>query len=56
MANVPLSDETGQILPVIWGNDQSRDLRRTDTTGKSVAIEKFVSTEQQLLGVNRCTF
>jgi hypothetical protein len=53
MANVPLSGETGWILPVICGNDQSRDLRRINTTGKSVEIEKFVSTEQQLLRVNR---
>jgi hypothetical protein len=51
MANVPLSGETGWILPVIWENDQSRDLRRINTTGKSVEIEKFVSTEQQLLSV-----
>jgi hypothetical protein len=50
MANAPLSDETGWILPVIWGNDQSRDLRRINTTGKSVEVDKFVSTEQQLLG------
>ena len=49
MANVPLSGETGWILPVICGNDQSRDLRRINTTGKSVEIEGFVSTEQQLL-------
>jgi hypothetical protein len=52
MANVPLSGETGEILPVIWGNDQSRDLRRINTTGKSVELEKFVSTEQQMLHVN----
>jgi hypothetical protein len=45
MANAPLSDETAEILPVIWGNDQSRDLRRINTSGKSVEIEKFVSTE-----------
>jgi hypothetical protein len=56
MANVPLSGETGEILPVIWGNDQPHDLRRINTTGKSVEIEKFVSTEQQLLRLNRCSF
>jgi hypothetical protein len=49
MANVPLSGETGGTLPVIWGNDQSRDLRRINTTGKSVESGKIVSTEQQLL-------
>jgi hypothetical protein len=49
MANAPLSGETGRILPVIWGSDQPRDLRRINTTGKSVGIEKFVSTEQHLL-------
>jgi hypothetical protein len=49
MANAPLSGETDWILPVIWGSDQSRDLRRINTTGKSVEIKKFVSTEQQLL-------
>jgi hypothetical protein len=53
MANVPLSGETGWILPVICRNDQSRDLRRINTTGKSVQIEEFVSTEQQLLGFRR---
>ena len=45
MANVPLLDKTAAILPVIWGSDQSRDLRRINTTGKSVEIEQFVSTE-----------
>jgi hypothetical protein len=45
MANAPLSGETAAILPVIWGSDQSRDLRRINTTGKSVEIEQFVSTE-----------
>jgi hypothetical protein len=45
MANAPLSGETAAILPVIWGGDQSRDLRRINTTGKSVEIEQFVSTE-----------
>jgi hypothetical protein len=45
--------ETAWTLPVIWGNDQSRDLRRINTTGKSVEIEQFVSTEQQLLRVAR---
>jgi hypothetical protein len=53
MANAPLSGETDWILPVIWGSDQSRDLRRINTTGKSVEIEEFVSTEQQLLGFRR---
>ena len=53
MANAPLSGETAAILPVIWGGDQSRDLRRINTTGKSVEIEKIVPTEQQLLRVNR---
>jgi hypothetical protein len=53
MANVPLSGETGWILPVICRNDQSHDLRRINTTGKSVQIEEFVSTEQQLLGFRR---
>jgi hypothetical protein len=53
MANVPLSGETAAILPVIWGNEQSRDLRRINTTGKSVEIGKFASTEQQLLSVSR---
>jgi hypothetical protein len=45
MANAPLSGETAEILPMIWGNDQSRDPRRINTTGKSVEIEKFVSTQ-----------
>jgi hypothetical protein len=49
MANAPLSGETAAILPVICGSNQSRNLRRINTTGKSVGIEKFVSTEQQLL-------
>jgi hypothetical protein len=49
MANVPLSDKTAAILPVICGCDQPRNLRRINTTGKSVEIQKFVSTEQQLL-------
>jgi hypothetical protein len=49
MANAPLSGETAAILPVICGCDQSNDLRRINATGKSVEIEKFVSTEQQLL-------
>jgi hypothetical protein len=49
MANVPLSGETGWILHVIWGSDQSRDLRRIGTTGKSVENEKSMSTAQQLL-------
>ena len=31
------------------GGDQPRDLRRIGTTGKSVEIGKFVSSEQQLL-------
>jgi hypothetical protein len=53
MANVPLSGETAVILPVICGNDQPHDLRRINTTGKSVEIGKFASTEQQLLSVNR---
>jgi hypothetical protein len=39
-----------RTLLVIWDGDQPRDLRRIGTTGQSVAIEKFVSTEQQLLG------
>jgi hypothetical protein len=49
-------DRQASWLPVIWGSDQSRDLRRINTTGKSVEIEKFVSTEQQLLRLNRCSF
>jgi hypothetical protein len=40
-----------RTLLVIWGGDQLRDLRRIGTTGKSVAIEKFVSTEQQLFAL-----
>jgi hypothetical protein len=51
----PFSGEMAEILPVIW-EAINRDLRRINTTGKSVEIEKFVSTEQQLLYVNRCTF
>jgi hypothetical protein len=38
-----------RTLLVIWGGDQPRDLRRIGTTGKSVEIVKFVSSEQQLL-------
>ena len=38
-----------RTLPVIWGNDQPRHLRPIGTTGKSVAMKKFVSSEQQLL-------
>ena len=56
MANAPLLDETVAILPVICGNEQSRDLRRINATGKSVEIDDFVSTEQQLLHVSRCSF
>jgi hypothetical protein len=52
----PSLGREGEILPVIWGNDQSRDLRRINTTGKSVEIEEFVSTAQQLLSVNHCKF
>ena len=38
------------ILPVIWEGDQSRDLRRIGTTGKSGVRAEIVSSEEQLLG------
>jgi hypothetical protein len=48
MANVPLSGETGAILPVICGSDQSRDLRRINTTGKSRKAGESESSAKQL--------
>jgi len=36
MANAPLLRRDAQILPVIWVDDQSHDLRQIGTTGKSV--------------------
>ena len=38
------------ILPVIWEGDQSRDLRRIGTTGRSGVRAEIVSSEEQLLG------
>jgi hypothetical protein len=51
MANAPLLRRDAQILPMIWVDDQSHDLRQIGTTGKSVEMAKLLSSEQQLLQV-----